>query len=143
MTGRQSLLDLLVGASGFSLAGIGFVYSALLVTGSGIDLTRFNMSISLLVASAIGFLLLAFLLFINRCHVCVSAKKGVVVSLIFLSAGWAVWALGRLLSTAVVTFAYAQTASPPVSSSLLPLTMQQSSSPLPISCSHSRLDGMF
>ena len=61
-----------------------------------------------MVASILGFLLLAFLIQFNHCVACITAKKGVIVSLIFLAAGWAVWSLGRLLWTAMNAFEFAQ-----------------------------------
>ena len=75
------------------------------------DPTWFNISTALMVASIIGFLLIAFLIHFNHCIACITAKKGVIVSLIFLEAGWAAWSLGRLLWTAMNTFEYAQIAS--------------------------------
>ena len=51
----------------------------------------------------------------SNCFGCIDSKRGVIVSLVFLLAGWAAWSLGRLLNTAIITFQYvAVTPSEPV-----------------------------
>ena len=125
----------LLGASGFPLAAIGLIYFTVAqstVSGSpgfppDFDRTWFNIAISLLIISIIGFLLLAYLIYINTCHKCISAKKAVIVSLIFLCAGWATWSLGRLLYVAIVTFQYSMSTFAPLPLSFLPLPLQHSS----------------
>ena len=98
----------LVGASGFSLAAIGLLYFTVAQFPTDFVTTWFNIAIPLIIASIVGFLLLAYLINANRCYGCITAKKAVIVSLIFLSGGWAAWSLGRLLDIAVITFQYSE-----------------------------------
>ena len=98
----------LLGASGFSLAAIGLLYFTVAQFPTGFDPTWFNIAIPLIIASIVGFLLLAYLINANRCYGCITAKKAVIVSLIFLSAGWAAWYFGRLLYVAVATFQFSE-----------------------------------
>ena len=102
----------LVGASGFSLAAIGLLYFTVAQFPTGFVTTWFNIAIPLIIASIVGFLLLAYLIYASRCYGCISAKKAVIVSLIFLSGGWAAWSLGRLLDLAVITFQYSASTFP-------------------------------
>ena len=67
------------------------------------DPTWFNIAVPIIIASIVVFLFLAYFIQFSRCNECIDAKKGVIVSLIFLSAGWAAWSLGRLLNNAVIT----------------------------------------
>ena len=76
------------------------------------DRTWFNIAIPLIIASIVGFLFLAYLIYANRCYGCITAKKAIIVSLIFLSGGWAAWSLGRLLDLAVITFQFSQRVTP-------------------------------
>ena len=106
----------LVGASGFSLAAIGLLYFTVArfsAVDPTFDPTWFNIARPLIIASIVGFLLLAYLIYANRCYGCITAKKAVIVSLIFLSGGWAAWSLGRLLDIAVITFEYSTSTTPP------------------------------
>ena len=104
----------LIGASGFSLAAIGLLYFTVAQFPTvppatpPFDPTWFNIARPLIIASIVGFLLLAYLINASRCYGCITAKKAVIVSSIFLSAGWAAWSLGRLLDIAVITFQYSQ-----------------------------------
>jgi hypothetical protein len=115
---KTVVIGSLIGASGIPLAAIGLIYIAAaqfaaphtppLPSFPPFDPTWFNISTALMIASIIGFLLIAFLIHFNRCIACITAKNGVIVSLIFLAAGWATWSLGRLLWTAMNVFEYAQ-----------------------------------
>ena len=109
----------LVGASGFSLAAIGLLYFTVAQFPTGFVTTWFNIAIPLIIASIVGFLLLAYLINASRCYGCITAKKAVIVSLIFLSGGWAAWSLGRLLDIAVITFQYS-TRIPPTTAYVFP-----------------------
>ena len=117
----------LIGASGFSLAAIGLLYFTVAQFPTvppatpPFDPTWFNIALPLIIASIVGFLALAYLIYANRCYGCITAKKAVIVSLIFLSAGWAAWSLGRLLDIAVITFEYSTSATfPPTTGYVFP-----------------------
>ena len=68
------------------------------------------------------FLARCFLINFNHCIACITAKKGVIVSLIFLAAGWATWSLGHLLWTAITAFGWVQLAPIGASASTFPAT---------------------
>ena len=117
----------LVGASGFSLAAIGLLYFTVAQFPAfhllpSFDPTWFNIARPLIIASIVGFLLLAYLINANRCYGCITAKKAVIVSLIFLSGGWAAWSLGRLLDIAVVTFQFSTSTNPTPTGYVFPST---------------------
>ena len=79
---------------------------------TGFDPTWLNIARPSIIASIVGFLFLAYRVYATSCHRYIDAKKAVVVSLIFLSAGWAAWSLGRLLWTAVTTFQFSESSIP-------------------------------
>ena len=108
------ILGSLLGASGFSLAAIGLLYSTVAqfvptpIAATSFDPTWFHIAVSLIIASILGFLFIAYFIYASHCYGCISAKKAVIVSLIFLSGGWAAWLLGRLLWVAVTTFQFSE-----------------------------------